>query len=452
MSYEDELSEALRRTGEGFSTDHHALVEAGHVRGRRMARRRRRAAVFGGAAAVAALAVTGAVAVPGMTGGGDRARPAAGGGAVASASGGSSAATASAEEGESAAADGKGVSKEQLVETLTSLLPDGKVGASFGRGTEEGTGMAYARVVFDDGMGKASVSVSFEQVDDADGKQTEQRTTCPDRVLVKHDACSVRTLEDGSRLMVYQGYVYSDHRADVKDWYALLVTPEGHLVRAGELNAVEEKGTPTTRPEPPLSVDQLTSLATSDKWDPVFDAPMADPGSAWPDGQPGGDGKGKEGKEGKEGPGEAEPPPAVLGQKEIRARFVSLLPEGIKVLKQGGEGEWAYLVVDDGKGASMVQINVQPGMNDVRGQLFAGGETLPDGVMYQWRESGGEQGVEGGVMWTADTIRLDGLRVVVSAFNAGTQHDAPTRRTPALDQEQLKAIAASAEWAGMREK
>jgi hypothetical protein len=49
-------------------------------------------------------------------------------------------------------------------------------------------------------------------------------------------------------------------------------------------------------------------------------------------------------------------------------------------------------------------------------------------------------------MWTVDTLRTDGSRVVISAFNAGTQHEAPTRETPALTMKQLREIALSPRW------
>lgn len=51
-------------------------------------------------------------------------------------------------------------------------------------------------------------------------------------------------------------------------------------------------------------------------------------------------------------------------------------------------------------------------------------------------------------MWTADTIRTDGFRVVVSAFNSGSQNAKATRQTPALTMQQLKSIATSGKWAG----
>lgn len=58
MPFEDELGEALRRAGDGFTADRHALVEAGERRGRRLVARRR-AAVIGGS--VLSLTLIGAV-------------------------------------------------------------------------------------------------------------------------------------------------------------------------------------------------------------------------------------------------------------------------------------------------------------------------------------------------------------------------------------------------------
>jgi hypothetical protein len=49
-------------------------------------------------------------------------------------------------------------------------------------------------------------------------------------------------------------------------------------------------------------------------------------------------------------------------------------------------------------------------------------------------------------MWTVDTIRPDGMRVVISAFNSGAQHTAATRGKPVLTMEQLRAIAVSPKW------
>ncbi|MER7170116.1 hypothetical protein [Streptomyces mesophilus] len=460
MSYEDEFGEALRRTGEEFSTDPRALVEAGHARGRRLVRRRR-ATVFGGAAAIAAIAVTSAVVLPGLGGQGmESAAPA---GSTESA-GTSKGAEGTAADGGEKVKEGKGgtktsgghVSAKELIATLTSLLPEGEVSAGYGHGTDDERANPNAGVTFDDGDGAAAIRIAFTRLGEDERQVAEDMTTCPDKALVAYDTCEVDKLSDGSRLMVFQGYdVHGSQKGGTKYWQAVLATPEGHVIDAGEYNSSTEKGAAVTRPQPPLTTAQLKALVTSDKWDPVFGAPekrqpknsgsddpaKSDPGNVDPG--KGDSGKGDAGK----GDSEGNEAPASPEQQAIRSTLIGLLPQGVKVTGQGGDGSYAYVVVDDGKGASMVQINVQPNMDDVRGELFNGAEELPDGTVFSWRESGGDKGVDGAVMWTADTLRPDGLRVIVSAFNSGTQHDAPSRETPALSKEQLKSLAASAKWA-----
>jgi hypothetical protein len=83
----------------------------------------------------------------------------------------------------------------------------------------------------------------------------------------------------------------------------------------------------------------------------------------------------------------------------------------------------------------------------VADQLYGSGdETLADGTRVSVKQGPGEKGGAGVVMWTVDTLRKDGLRVVVSAFNAAEQGQSATRAKPALTIEQLRAIALSARW------
>lgn len=59
---------------------------------------------------------------------------------------------------------------------------------------------------------------------------------------------------------------------------------------------------------------------------------------------------------------------------------------------------------------------------------------------------GREKGAEGVVMWTVDTLRPDGGRVVISAFDSGSQHESVTRAAPALTMKELRAVALAPEW------
>ncbi|OIJ65165.1 hypothetical protein [Streptomyces mangrovisoli] len=409
--YELRLGAALRLAGDAYDADRHALVTGGTTRGRRM-RMRRRAAVVAGAAGVALAGVSGALLVPWHGGSGP---------ASAAASVGAAPRTAH------ATASPAPVTGAAMVRTLEKLLPKGTFAHVGSRGSdEEPTGFPYATVVYDDGKGAAGISVSLNRVVPG-GTDARQAVTCPDKVAIPYDACTSRRLADGSVVMVFQGYEYPDRRVDTKRWTADLVTPTGQHVSVSEWNAAQEKDSPVTRSQPPLSAAQLTDFVAARAWRPLADAVPEDPHQA------------------------AEPAPES-GGAPIVGTLAALLPKGVHVVTRSRKseddaGSYAYVVVDDGKGRSLVQINVQPDMSDVAGDLFGSGdETLADGTRVAQHQGPGDKGVAGVVMWTVDTLRTDGRRVVVSAFNSGTQHDAATRAAPALTMQQLRAIALSPQW------
>ncbi|MFE9805124.1 hypothetical protein ACFYRN_14825 [Streptomyces sp. NPDC005227] len=400
--FEERLGDALHRAGNGFDADRRALAAGGEARGRR-SRSRRRIAVTGSVAGLALVGVGGALLVPRT----DLGR-------------------APADTGTSKVRTekhGHVMSAADMIEALEKTLPAGRFSGETGRPGDHPLGPS-ALVVHDDGHGKAAVSVGVNLVDPASPAAGEG-VTCPDRSLTTYDTCGTSTLPDGSRLMIFQGYEYPDRRADTKYWYAQLLTPTGRQVNVSEWNAAAEKGSPVTRPEPPLSPAGLKRVATAAVWRRAADGlpkprETSDPTTTW---RTPADGK------------------AVLDT------LVSLLPEDVTVASRGADDqEYAWVIVDDGEGRSLVQINVQAGMGDVEGQLFGGAETLPDGTKVVTKKAPAEKGGSGASMWTADTIRPDGLRVVVSAFNADRQGAAATRPAPALTMSELRAIATSAKW------
>ncbi|MFD7864175.1 hypothetical protein [Streptomyces sp. NPDC059783] len=411
--FETGLGDALRRTGETFSADGVPLVDGGVDRGRRGVRRRRAAAVTGSVAALAVVGL-GASYASGAFGhepGGApvAARPAASGAAASSAA--------------SAAGTGPQLSARQVGAVLEGLLPKGKITERSARGTGD-PGGPMAALVHDDGRGKAAISVGIGAVDPS-GSEAEEQVACPDKVYVPYDSCRSEKLPDGSRLMVLRGYEYPDKRVDTKWWHAYLVTRDGYTVDASEWNAPAEKDAATTRDEPPLSAAQLKALVTSKAWRPVMEAL-------------------------EKAPREPVRQPPAQGQdgKAILRKLTALLPASVKVTARNGEEGFAYVVVDDGKGASLVQINVQPRMSDVESDLFGGADVLPDGMKVVSHQGPGEKGGEGVNMWTVDTLRTDGLRVVISAFNSGAQNTKATREEPALTMAQLRSIATNPVWAG----
>lgn len=419
--FEDRLGAALHQAGGTYETDRRTLITAGEVRGRRLLVRRK-ASVLGGVAGVALVGLGGALLVPGGGGeGGER--------SVAASAGASS--TGSSTVGH---ATPDAVSGDELVSTLEKLLPKGEFSGQQSRGTNE-TLPPYAGLVYDDGKGEAAVAVSLNQVEPG-SEQARAVTACPDKVLFAYDpACVTSRLSDGSVLTIFQGYEYPDLRVQTKWWTADLVTPQGQHVNVSEWNAAAEKDAPVSRPEPPLSTAQLKKVVTAKAWLTAIDAYSESTENAKESLKP-------------EQPKNTGQPPAGIDGATIRSTLVSLLPDDVEVVGQGGQDtEYTYVVVDDGQGESLVQINVQPDMSDVEDQLFGpDAKTLPDGTKVATHQGPGEKGGAGVVMWTADTIRTDGRRVVVSAFNSGSQERAATRGTPALTIEQLEAIATSAKW------
>jgi hypothetical protein len=198
-----------------------------------------------------------------------------------------------------------------------------------------------------------------------------------------------------------------------------------------EWNAEAEKGKPVTRENPPLDAAELKKLVTAPAWLAAVDAIP---------------------KEDKSSP--SKPEETAAPTSDIRKTLVDLLPDGLTPVSRGGDASgWGYVVVDDGEGKSLVEINVQPNMGDLLGEsMFQGAEEVGDGTMLVTREDAGDKDVSGTVRWTVDTVRINGLRVVISALNAGGPHDAPSRDEPALTMEQLKKIALSSKWGLSREE
>ncbi|MER5887436.1 hypothetical protein ABT160_26780 [Streptomyces sp. NPDC001941] len=401
MSFEEQLGDALRRSGEEFAPgDRRALVEGGLVRGRRREARRRAGAVSGSVLALALIG-GGAAFAGGLVGGEQplAASPAASG---------------------QAAVASKDLRAGDIAQVMKRHTPKGKWTFS---GLNEKAQSALG--VYDDGKGKAAVSVGLYRASDT-GEGGLDQVTCPSWDDVPYDDCRSRALPDGSRLMVFKGYVYPDKREETKDWRAVLLTRDGLLVDVNEYNAPAEKGEPVSRLNPPFTDVQLEALARTPDWRPLLKKlPTVTDGSA-----------------------AAQDKSAATAGKGVQDVLRSLLPTALKVNKAGGEGEYGYLVVNDGKGGSLVEVNVQPDMRGAEGDLFPPGTytKLSDGTKVRVLKRPGEKGGKGVVWWTVDTMRPNGFRVVLSAFNAVKQDGTATRSEPALSIEQMRGIATSPDW------
>ncbi|MEK2495184.1 hypothetical protein WN990_37150 [Kitasatospora purpeofusca] len=428
--FEDDLLHAMTRTGEGFGPNGPAgLAAGGLARGRRRWRRRSAAAAVGGAAALA-LVGTGAVYLTDGSPAASRPAPAAsgtpdGGSAGSASPSAATSATPSASPSPSASASAARavIGADEVLAAFRALLPPGEVTEAQASGTDAGTrpdnpGVPGASLVLDDGKGKAAVTISFSRLG-TDGPAPAEND-CPDKKYVSFDACTSTVLPDGGRITVLQGYEYPDRRVATKWWSAKLTGKDGRRIELSEWNAPAEKGKPVSRPTPPLTADQLRAVVTDTAWDRVV---TALPEPQVPSSPP-------------------RPAAKEYTREEILAITAGLLPAGLEQTETGGQPGFADFVVNDGKGKSLVQLNVQDWSKDPSGGgIFGGAETLPDGTRVVVRKQPGKL-----VMWTVDTLRPNGLRVVVSAFNGGSQAAAGTRSAPALTIEQLRAIALAPDW------
>lgn len=406
MPLEDELGEALRRAGEGFTADRDALVDAGERRGRRLVARRR-AAVVGGSVLALALVGAGSAWTGGLLGGG---------------SGGSGQVDVAAPPQLVPEGSGGKVTAEQMLAVFQGLLPDGgRLAYTTAQGTD---GPPMVSGVFDDGNGKGAVMLGLSRVD-PDGSHARELTECGDKELQGYDDCRTEQLVDGSKLLLYKGYEYPDRRVDTKVWRAVLVTPQGFQVDASAWNAPAEKGAGISRTDPPLTIEQLSTLVTSQQWYPALKAlPAAEQEpTAVPESQA-----------------------ALRDRKAVESLESLMAGLGIKtpVVSKGGEDGVGYVVLDDGKGKSLVVLRVSKAQST---HGFTGPDltTQPDGTTVQVTQGPVETG-KGVVVWTVDTLRKDGLRVLVSAYNTGEQHGKASRETPALTLEQLKKLALAPGW------
>ncbi|MFD4127615.1 hypothetical protein ACFXKK_29355 [Streptomyces globisporus] len=208
-----------------------------------------------------------------------------------------------------------------------------------------------------------------------------------------------------------------------------------------------ETATDAATPTPSATPEEAATVAPSPSDAPTAEAtatatPTAGTGTGEPSPDPA--------SRGTHDAGEPAPP---LDYTLLMPTFRALLPEGLTVTDvTDSGGEFASVVVNDGKGRSLVQINVQQDMRDVAHQLYGDATTLPDGTLLATSKKPGEKGGAGVVMWTADSMRPDGMRVVVSAFNSGEQSSAATRKAPALTMDQLTALVISPEWPKLQQR
>ncbi|MFD5517861.1 hypothetical protein [Streptomyces sp. NPDC127066] len=130
----------------------------------------------------------------------------------------------------------------------------------------------------------------------------------------------------------------------------------------------------------------------------------------------------------------------------------SLLPKGGKISDEFSQDGYAQLVWDDGRGKSMIGVNVQPYKSghpmDCEGEyLECQASTLADGTLVKRAKRASEKGGSA-VVWLVDTLHPDGRRVVIQEVNASIEGGPVTRPQPPLTLDRLQSIALDSRWAG----
>jgi hypothetical protein len=168
------------------------------------------------------------------------------------------------------------VSPQLAVQTLAGLVS--------AKGTVSGlTGRTVANtvageIVFDDGHGAAQMDVALTWTGSQPHDAIPQSCTAS-------PTCTV--LPDGTTVATSQGLEYPadpSHPNNSTEWTVTVFHPsDGLEVAISEWNAPTEKDSPISRPMPPFSLADLTTIATSPSWSAMAASIAAATGLVVPD-------------------------------------------------------------------------------------------------------------------------------------------------------------------------
>jgi len=415
MSFDEDLARLIRESAElAPDPPGETLALAGARRGRRRGLRRR--AALTGAAALAVAALT-ATTLPGTSG------PATGG------------------------PHGR-ITGTYMLTTLASLLPPGQISDQLGYGIGESDRPEIgplAVLQYDDGHGSTRVVLATDRIDLPITDATPD-TQCRDPFTERVESCRRTVGPDGSVLVVRKDVPMDSDL--IRTWTAVYTGADGRQVRINEANLGAGNGHSASRPDLPLTLEQLAAVVTSDAWNPVFEDftrgathPPTDPAAA--------------------APLLPVSTPSVLSPA-VAAKWLgtvrSLLPTGAVPGDPGEQltGGAVHLPVTFDGRTSAVQVRVQPGWaaanrdraasfgHDAEpGSLVRGG----DGTVSAVQVVHDKHDQTRVLYWTADALRADGTLISVTEVNGTTWYD-PQPGTPALSTDQLRDMAAADAWQG----
>lgn len=318
----------------------------------------------------------------------------------------------------------------ELVTTLDALLPDGATSRR----------PPPARAANSGPVGRAPSASAIVRRNGAEGRVdivarrlptpvAPEDVSCPDSALHPYSRCTEVNLR-GVRRTTDTSPLDASSPSAARRLTTVLTHPDGRQLTISEANTRPRATTsrPSTPPPLPMSLREIADMAGSAAWEPVLTA-LPTPAPAR-----------------RTGPDMDQSTPA----RRITRLIVRALPPAVRVGDEGGQPGYGHLTVDDGRGRCLIAVTVQrwkPGDRTI-GAVFdkAGAGKRADGTRVMTGTGPAANGGDGAVEWRADTLRPDGLRVLVTEINARAFTLRGTRPTPALDLAQLTGIALNGGW------
>ncbi|MEV6285967.1 hypothetical protein [Kribbella sp. NPDC051770] len=402
----DSLPDLMRRATDDLAPESNDLVERGIRRG--VTLRRRRTALLSLSGAGAALATAGIIVGGTHVFAGTPEAPVAG--------------TTAAAAPNAKPPVSKPATPAGTLATLRGLLPE-NLQQSAAKSYNDGGGQYRADVVLNDGKGESLLSLTIA---------TSKPITSCDGM----DHCKVQP--DGSVVRSFANQSIKDPRRNpggIKRSAVEIYRPDGRTISLQHFNA-SLSITQHTRPDPLLTVAQLTTIATSNTW--VY--PAAPPAAPRPPQQ--GDGR-----------------PAVPLQQTLQT-LKSVLPKNLQLTRPetwgGGEEGFngAAYVANDGKGGARVDVFVtyETPVTKCTGEGPQHCKVRADGAVTGWSKNeptyGDERQEINGVLANRVEIHYpDGRMIAMTAYNGPQEKDAKhTRALPLFSTDKLFAMAGADGW------
>jgi hypothetical protein len=293
---------------------------------------------------------------------------------------------------------------------------------------------ATASFDFGDGWGRARVTLSVRRVDPA-RSDLKELITCPPRAGSPYEEC---TTQSDNRAV--KGYTEAGKAGGVKKWAVTMLSPHGYVIDVATYNIPS----PSTSPSPSSATAhpgvRVTPGATAPSHEPtppLSRDPRMNPGelrhlAMFVDASF--TGAGEPNSFGTVTPGSRPEPGDILPVLK------SLLPKRLHIYSEGGTGADGHVVVVDPQKGYTTYIQAVRTAGDK--EFWS--QTLADGTKVGTRRTAGEQ--PGVIELRADALRVNGLWMSLTAYNAPSPTSEKRGAEPAVTLGELKAMAVSRAW------